>query len=245
MKEVYIKPMKLIEINAVPYGSTCGIMLGIAEVGKQQGLHIDTASGYSYHPVKELPLEHIRIGGAINKTLHMILARLTGYVGYFSILSTWRLLRRMDRENYDIVHLHNIHGWYINLPMLFGYIKKHHIRVIWTLHDCWAMTGQCPYFNMAGCDKWKTGCHDCEQLHIYPQACVDRTAYMWQKKREWFTGVEDLTIVTPSQWLAGLVKQSFLKEYPVQVINNGIDLNVFKPTPSDFRERCGISEGGT
>ncbi len=120
--------------------------------------------------------------------------------------------------------------------MLFKYIKKHSIKTVWTLHDCWSFTGQCPYFSSINCDKWKTGCFDCPQINIYPVSKVDQTRKMWKRKRGWFSGVENLTVVTPSEWLASLVKQSFLKDYPVKVINNGIDLDVFKPTESGFRK---------
>ena len=144
----------------------------------------------------------------------------------------------MEKIKPDLVHCHNLHGWYLNLPLFFRYIKKHHIPVVWTLHDCWALTGQCPHFTISKCEKWKTGCHDCPYPHNeYPQTIVDRSKEMWNLKKKWFTGVENMTIVTPSQWLADLVKQSYLKEYPVQVINNGIDLTVFKPTESTFRAK--------
>ena len=128
--------------------------------------------------------------------------------------------------------------------MLFNYIKQNDIRVIWTLHDCWSFTGHCPYFTMVNCDKWKSGCGGCPQKNIYPKSMLDTTSFMWRKKKSWFTGVKVLTIVTPSEWLASLVKESYLSEYPVKVINNGIDLNIFKPTPSDFRETHGILGGG-
>lgn len=113
--------------------------------------------------------------------------------------------------------------------------------MIWTLHDCWSFTGHCPYFDIAHCDKWKTGCHNCPQYREYPQSLFDNSKFMWKLKKKWFTGVENMTIVTPSQWLADLVKQSYLKDYPVKVINNGIDLSVFKPADSDFREKYHIS----
>lgn len=131
----------------------------------------------------------------------------------------------------------------MNLPLFFKYIKKAQIPIVWTLHDCWAFTGQCPHFTVANCDKWKTGCHDCPFPHDeYPQARVDRSELMWRIKKKWFTGVKNMTIVTPSQWLADLVNQSYLGEYPVQVINNGIDLSVFTPTSSNFRDRYGIGD---
>lgn len=228
--------MKALALNAVPYGSTCGIMLGVKRAAEAQGIRVDTASGYSYHPVKELPEDHIAIGGAVGKLLHTWCARITGYNGCFSHIATWRLLRKIKKEQYDIIHLHNIHGWYLNLPMLTRYIKKKKIRVIWTLHDCWSFTGQCPHYDMIGCEKWKTHCYDCPQCREYPAVNIDRSDRMYDLKKQWFTGM-DAVLVTPSQWLASQVKQSFLKDYPVKVIHNGIDLNIFKPTMSDFRKQ--------
>ena len=182
----------------------------------------------------------ILIGNRFARNLHLQLAKLTGFNGCFSVFDTWRFLKKVDKIKPDIIHLHNLHNCYINLPMLFKYIKRRTIKVVWTLHDCWAFTGQCTYFTMAKCDKWKTGCYGCTQYKKYPECNVDRTKTMYKLKKKWFTGVEDITFITPSEWLADLVKQSFLKDYPVKVINNGIDLSVFKPTESDFREKHGL-----
>lgn len=228
--------MKILGINSVPYGSTCRIMLGVKSVAKKHGIHVDTASGYSYHPVKDLPDQHIPVGGMVGKLLHTRLARFTGYHGCFSHFATWRLLRKIQKEQYDIVHLHNIHGWYLNFPMLTRYIKKNNIKVIWTLHDCWSFTGQCPHYAMIGCEKWKTHCFDCPQCKDYPRVDIDRSERMYDLKKKWFTGM-NAVLVTPSQWLAGQVKQSFLKDYPVKVIHNGIDLDIFQPTESDFKQK--------
>ena len=126
--------------------------------------------------------------------------------------------------------------------MLFNYIKSKKIPVVWTLHDCLAFTGQCPYFTIVKCNKWRTECYDCPQYRQYPKSYVDRTKIMYNLKKEWFTGVQNMTIVTPSQWLAEQVEQSFLKNYQVKVINNGINLNVFKPTKNNFREAHGIGK---
>ena len=230
----------ILSINSVPYGSTAKIMTGIAELCTLSGIKNVTSTGYSYHPIKELLIDNIKIGNFFDKLIHMILCRFTGYHGYFSRITTKFFLKKVSKINPNIIHLHNIHGWFINYDILFNYIKKNKIRVIWTLHDCWTFTGQCPYFTMEKCDKWKTGCHNCSQLKLYPKTYVDRSNVMWRKKREWFTGIEKMTIVTPSQWLADLVKESFLKDYPVRVINNGIDLSVFKPTESDFRRKYAI-----
>ena len=110
--------MKILEINSVPYGSTCNIMLGIRKIAEDVGIKIDTATGYSYHPVK-LPATHIHLGGFLDKSLHIVLSYFTGKHGFFSEMSTRKLLRKIEEENYDILHFHNLHGWYINLPLLF------------------------------------------------------------------------------------------------------------------------------
>ena len=160
---------------------------------------------------------------------------ITGFSDCFAVFETLNLVRYMDKCGVDLVHIHNLHGSYINLPIFFRYIKRRGVPVIWTLHDCWSFTGHCPHFDMIKCDKWKTGCNNCPQFREYPQSFFDNSKFMWKLKKRWFTGVKDLTIVTPSQWLANLVSESFLKNYPVMVIHNGIDLSVFNPNESKFR----------
>lgn len=172
----------------------------------------------------------IPFSSRFSENFHLLADRLTGFNGCFSIASTAALLRKLDKLQPDLLHLHNLHNCYINLPMLFRYIKKRRLRVVWTLHDCWAFTGHCPHFDGVGCDKWQTGCEHCPQYRRYPQSRVDRSRFMYRRKKNWFTGVEDLTIVTPSAWLAELAGRSFLGAYPIRVIPNGIDLSVFRPT---------------
>lgn len=230
--------MKILSINSVPYGSTCKMMTGICELALSKH-DVAAATGFSTHPV-HIPVRYVPIGGMISKATHMLLSRATGYNGVFSFFSTKKFLKQVKQMQPDVIHLHNLHGWYINIPMLFRYIKRNNIRIVWTLHDCWAFTGHCPYFTLANCDKWEKECNHCPSYKEYPQSLCDNARKMFQLKSKWFTGVKDLTIVTPSQWLAGLVQESFLKEYPVQVIHNGIDLSVFKPTQSDFRHKYAI-----
>ena len=233
--------MKVLSINLGNYSSTGAIAQGIKQEAEQHG--IEYVLAYPVDP-RNKPSQDTDwvIGNAFGRKCSVALGMFTGFNGCFSLFSTMKLLRRMDRYCPDIVHFHNLHNNYINLPLLFRYIKKKRIKVVWTLHDCWSFTGQCPYFDMVGCDKWKTGCHCCPRYTEYPKALVDNTKRMWRLKKKWFNGVEDLTIVTPAQWLAGLVKQSYLKSYPVQVINNGIDLTVFKPTDGDpLKEHDGLS----
>lgn len=234
--------MRIVEINSVPYGSTAKIMLGIADVAEKHGHEVMMAGGYSYHPLDALQGRYTQIGGAVGKLMHTYLARFTGLNGCFSRHSTRKFLKQVKKYNPDVLHLHNIHGWYLHLPTLFSFIKKHNIRVVWTLHDCWAFTGKCSYFDKIGCEKWKTGCYKCPQLRSYPQTYVDRSKGMYARKKKWFTGVQDLTIVTPSQWLADLVKKSFLKEYPIQVVHNGIDLSAFLPMESSIKSRYRLED---
>ena len=232
--------MRILEINTVNFGSTGHIMLQIADLAKAEG-HEVICSFYARRKKPADP-DTIYIGNKVSHNIHKKLYYKTGNNGCYSKLSTWNFLRKVKKFDPDLIHIHNLHNCYINLPMLFNYIKKNNKKVVWTLHDCWSFTGQCPYFTAVGCDKWKTGCHDCEQINRYPSCSVDRTDKMWKRKKEWFTGVTNLTIVTPSQWLADLAKQSYLKDYPVKVIYNGINLDVFKPTESDFRAKHGLED---
>ena len=231
--------MKILEINSVPCGSTGKIMLGITQLCRAKGHEVYMSSGYTRHPMPELKGKYIKIGTPISKLIHVWGTRFTGLHGCFSYFSTRYFLHKVKRIAPDVIHLHNLHHNYINLPLLFKYIKKHNVKVVWTLHDCWSFTGQCPHFDMIGCDKWLTGCYACPQYKEYPTSFVDRTKPMYQKKKKWFTGVKDLTLVTPSRWLANLAARSFLGGYPVKVIHNGIDLDVFTATDGDFRRRFG------
>lgn len=157
--------------------------------------------------------------------------------GRFSYFKTLSFLKKVKKYSPDIIHLHNIHGSYLNLKLLFKFIKKNNIRVIWTLHDCWSFTGHCPYFDMINCEKWKKGCYNCPAYKNYPKSYMDNSKINYRFKKRIFSGVDKMTIVTPSKWLGNLAKQSFLEEYQFKVINNGIDLNIFKPTESDFRQK--------
>lgn len=233
--------MRIVQINGGAKGSTGKIMMGIAEVARAQGHEVMCAS-----PITTTNRDagedcgYYRIGTFNGRRLNVALARITGFNGCFAWFETYKLLKKIDEFKPDIIHLHNLHDSYINLPMLFSYIKKHNVPTVWTLHDCWAFTGQCPHFTIVKCDKWKVGCHNCPQYKEYPASLYDNTKKMWQLKKKWFTGVKNMTIVTPSEWLAGLARESYLKQYPIEVINNGIDLNVFKPTHSNFRKQYGI-----
>lgn len=217
--------MKIVQINAVPYGSTGKIMFQLSDALRLHGHESLCTAGFTW---QNFDREDFFItSGVLEKTAHIAMSRLTGKVGLGSQRSTKKLIRALNCFKPDIVHLHNVHGWYVNLPMLFGYIKASQVPVVWTLHDCWSFTGHCPHFEMIACEKWVSGCFECPLYREYPRAFVDCSREMYMLKREWFTGVESLMLVTPSEWLAEKVRRSFLGEYPVRVINNGIDLSVF------------------
>ena len=247
--------MNIVSLNTTHLGSTGKIMLQISALAREEGHHATSFSTWGLASISLWPLRitpnpkppalpgHQVYGSLLSSLVHDTLGITTGYNGCFSILATWRLIGTIRRLQPDLIHLHNLHGNNVNLFLLFSYLKKAHIPVVWTLHDCWSFTGRCPHFSMLGCDKWKSGCGGCPYpKHDYPAAYRDCTARLWQLKKRWFTGLDSMTLVTPSHWLAGLVGQSFLREYPVRVIHNGIDLSVFHPAESDFRRRYGIPD---
>lgn len=236
--------MKVLMINSVcGIRSTGRICTDLAEVLVENGYEVKIAYGRETVPEKYQKYA-VRIGTDIDNKIHAIQTRLFDAHGFGSKKATADFLKWADKYDPDILHLHNIHGYYINVEMLFGWIKSRpQMKVIWTLHDCWAFTGHCAYFTAANCDKWKTQCKCCPQLKSYPTCNFNGNVETnFKRKKSAFTGVKNMTLVTPSKWLAGLVKESFLKDYPVEVINNGIDTSIFKPTPSDFRKRYHIED---
>ena len=233
--------MRILQINSVcGVGSTGRIATDLYKVLEEQGYECKIAYGRGNAPEG---IDSIKIGSNLDNYAHVFKTRVFYYHGFGSVSSTKTFIEEVKEYNPDIIHLHNIHGYYINIEILFNYLKEANKPVIWTLHDCWAFTGHCAYFDYIGCDKWKNGCGKCPQKQGYPTSNVfDNSKFNYEKKRELFTSVKNMTIVTPSKWLANLVKESFLGKYPVEVINNGIDLNVFKPTESNFRERYNLQE---
>lgn len=231
--------MKVLFVNTVcGNGSTGNIITGTLSLLKEKGGKGKVAFGFGKaHKVSDDEAYKTVTTGEYY--IHNVLSRLTDREGLFSKRQTRKLLSEINVYNPDVIHLHNLHGHYINYEILFEFLKKAKKPVVWTLHDCWAFTGHCTYFLAVKCEKWKRECNKCPQLKQYP-ACYNPIGYVkdnYGRKKAAFCTVPNLTIVTPSQWLADLVKQSFLKDYPVRVINNGIDLSVFKPTASNFRAK--------
>lgn len=218
--------MKIVQLNLTcGTGSTGRLCLAISRMLTHQGVenYILYSQGRSDYPLG------IPYSNRAYKKLQALKSRISCSYGFQSRLATVRLLRHLKRLQPDIVHIHNIHGHDCHLGMLLDYLKKHRIRVVWTFHDCWVFTGLCTHFDFVGCQRWKDGCGQCPQRR---QASwfFDRSAALWRRKQRALSGL-DLTVVTPSAWLAGLVKDSFLGGCPVCVVPNGIDLGVFHPTP--------------
>lgn len=234
--------MKILFINSVcGIRSTGRICTDLAEEFEKVGHTVKIAYGRESVPEKYQKYA-IRIGNNTDNKLSAIHSRITDKHGFANKKATAKFLRWAEEYKPDVLWLHNIHGYYINIKMLFEWIKSHpEVKVNWTLHDCWAFTGHCSHFSSSGCEKWKTGCKKCEFKGKYPKSLLlNRSDKNYEKKKELFTGIEDLTIVTPSCWLASLVKKSFLGVYPVEVINNGIETDVFKPTDGDIAKKYGI-----
>lgn len=167
---------------------------------------------------------------AVERRKDILVSRLSGKTGYRYKKKTEKIVKWIEDKNPDLIHLHNIHGDWINLECLFEYIKNKKIPIVWTLHDCWAFTGRCSYFENISCEKWKTGCYDCKNKNVYPITYFrDKSKKMWEDKQKWFKNIGDMVIVTPSKWLSEYVKESLLKEYPITVIHNGIDTDVYQP----------------
>lgn len=229
---------RLAIINTVTYGSTGRIMLGIADTARAAGMEVRTYAK-KWDEDDAIP-GHKYFGTKFENRINSTVSRLTGIADVLSLFGTLSLIQELKRWNVDYIHLHNLHGWYLSFPLLFRFIKKNRIRVIWTLHDCWAFTGKCPYYSSPPCVKWKESCGGCPRLKDYPSSILDATRPMLKLKKKCFSNVDHMTLATPSRWLAELVRESFLGQYEVRVIHNGIDLTVFSPKAGDFRERHGL-----
>jgi len=230
--------LKVLQINSVcGVGSTGRIVADLHEMLTETGFECKIAFGRGR--AYRIPVgDTIKIGNEADIRYHALMTRITDRTGFYSKSATSRLIGKIKEYDPDIIHLHNLHGYYINTDLLFGYLKESGKPIIWTLHDCWAFTGHCAHFDYIGCGKWKTACCNCAQKTAYPKSVFfDNSETNFRKKKELFTSVENMVLVTPSNWLAGLVRESFFRQFQVKVINNGIDLQVFQKRESDFRHK--------
>lgn len=227
--------MVIVQIASASTGGIGRLTRDISDVLNQKG--ISNYIAYGRGEIFDLERDYM-FGSRTEILMHGALTRLTDKTGLYSKKGTIQLLKFLDCVKPNIIQLHNLHGYYLNYEMLFQYIKRHNIITVWTLHDCWAYTGHCTYYTFVRCDQWKSQCYRCTQQRKYP-ACwfKGNVRENYERKRRAFTGVENLTLVTPSKWLADQTKYSFLKGYETKVINNGIDLKLFR-----VKEKTDISK---
>lgn len=225
----------LLQINVdANWGSTGRIAEQIGICAQEHGWDSYIAFGRDYNPSQN---HLIRVGSKCDVYLHYAQNRLLDREGLASVGATKALLADIDRIQPDVIHLHNIHDHWLNYPLLFEYLAKADIPVVWTQHDLWATTGHCA-FSSEGCDKWKTCCYDCPAI---PRFCFDNSKRNYEQKKDTFTSIKDMTIVPVSDWLGTQVQQSYLKDYPMKVIKNGVDINVFKPYVGHILEEHDLS----
>lgn len=211
--------------------STGRICTDLAVTLEAQGHDVKIAYGRGTVPV-QFQKYAVRIGTDIDIKLHGVKARLLDGAGFGSKKATEQFIDWVKEYNPDVIHLHNLHGYYVNIDILFNYLRTSGKRIIWTLHDCWAFTGHAAYCEATNCERWITGCRNCPKKNDYPRSLIDQSSRNWKRKKMLLRGVPGMIIITPSEWLARLVRESFLAEYPVKVIHNGVDTTVFRPVDS-------------
>lgn len=234
--------IKVLQISTVcGSGSVGRIVLDIYHILEKNGDTPLIAYGRRKAPQG---IRAYRFGSPADMAVHVISTFFRGEHGFASAAQTRRLIGRIRTWNPDVIHLHNLHGFVLQVELLFAYLKKAGKPVVWTLHDCWSYTGHCAFYDYTGCTGWKSGCTECEEYRrTYPYALFkNRTARNYIRKKEAFTGVPRLTLAVPSEWLKKEAEQSFLKEYPIKVIPNGIDRKIFRPLDGGLRQKLGLSE---
>ena len=233
--------MKVLQINTFGNLSTGKIAVDIYRTLRAHGCEGAVAFARNEVP-GDVP--SFKIGNPLSVYTDGFFTRLTDKAGHYSKGATEKLIKQIKEYDPDIIHLHNLHGYYINVPMLFDYLKDAGKPVVWTLHDCWAYTGHCCYYSMAGCEKWKThGCSKCPQKKAYPASIFkDNSSKNFSEKNQMFHSVKNLHLVCVSKWLDNELKASFLKDIPSIVIYNGIDTSVFKPSSGNFRIKYNVGD---
>lgn len=236
--------MRALIINTVcGVGSTGRICMDTAKKFISEGHECYIAYGRGEVP-EEIKKHTYKIGRRIDVLAHVLLTRLFDKHGFGSKKATERFLKWIEQYKPDMIWLHNLHGYYINIEMLFNWLIVHkEVTVKWTLHDCWAFTGHCCHFTYAKCNNWRTGCHNCIQKGSYPRSILlCRSVKNYIKKQELFSARKEMEIIVPSKWLGSLAKESFLGKYPIKVSYNTINPDVFKPNESNYRTILGIPD---
>ncbi|MCM1138959.1 MAG: glycosyltransferase [Muribaculum sp.] len=239
--------MKLVQINPVLRRSTSTgrIMEEIGDMMMANGWECFVAYSRGRDGKMKTPMIPLPVGNIVSTALHGITTRIFDRHGLASTLATWDFVRKLKKIAPDIVHIHNIHGYFLNYKILFDFLSKSNIKVVWTVHDCWLYTGHCYHYHYAGCYKWKTGCGNCPQRMQFPKSLMfDRSAQNYIDKKRAFTSMphDNMVIVPVSQWMRDEMRESYLKDYPFRVIHNGIDTDIFSPQPvEDVKKKYGIA----
>lgn len=234
--------MKVLMINSVcGVRSTGRICTDLAQMLEAKGHTVKIAYGRMAVPENYQTYAH-KVAGDLDVKLHGLKARLWDASGFGSKAATRRFIKWVEQFDPDVIHLHNIHGYYLNVELLFKYLRRCGKPILWSFYDCWSFTGHCAHFDYNGCDKWKEGCQNCRFKANYPKSLLDRSKQNYEKKRRLFTGIPNLQLIVPSKWMASMVSQSYMKEYPCHVLPNGIDIGQFSPLPGDVKETYGIED---
>ena len=241
---------KLLQINPVLRTSTSTgrIMKEIGELAMANGWESYVAYSKGRDGLPGSTSIPVPVGNKASVVWHGLQTRILDRHGLGSVLATKRFIEDIRRIGPDIIHIHNIHGYFLNYRILFDFLSHSGIQVIWTVHDCWLYTGHCYHYMYAGCDRWKTGCGHCPQRGKFPRSLfADRSARNFRDKRDAFCSMPEdrLTIVPVSDWMRSEMSESFLKGYRFQVIHNGIDTDVFSPQPaleSEVRRCYGLGD---
>jgi len=233
--------MKILQINtSLNSGST-------GRIAEQIGLKVlendfESYIAYSRHGNTSTSSTY-QINNKLDVYKHVLETRLFDNHGFCSKKATKKFTNYINKLKPDIIHLHNIHGYYLHVEILFNYVAEYKIPLIWTFHDCWPFTGHCAYFDRIDCEKWKVECYECPLKSYYPSSFfLDNSKKNFHRKKSHFTSIDNLTIVTPSNWLKQLVNESFFKNYSTKVIPNGIDLSIFKETNSNIMDKYGVRD---
>lgn len=223
--------MKVVEINTVcgKSGSVGRITAELTTYAAERGAEAYAAYGRG----KAFGIDEnmgIPIGGKLSFFADVFKSRLFDGAGFNSASATKKLIKRLKEISPDVIHLHNAHGYYLNAPLFFNYLKEENIKLVWTLHDCWPFTGHCAYFENAECYRWKSGCYSCPMKGQYPKSFFDNSKRNYERKKEVFSSLDpkNVRLVVPSEWLKEKIGESFLKDYSVEVIPNGVDVSSFK-----------------
>ena len=229
----------ILQINVTAnWGSTGKIAEQIGIVAQSRGWDSYIAYGRYMNSSKN---NLIKIGSQFDVYEHYAENMLFGNEGLASRNATKALIERIEAVSPDVVHLHNIHDHYLNYQILFEFLNKKDIPVVWTFHDCWAFAGSCYYFDDTNCEQWKTRCEKCPA----PEGFIDRAKLHFNQKKALYGSKKNLVIVPVSDWIANLTKESFLKDRRIVTIKNGIDLYVFKPTHTNLRSHFSIPKDKT